>query len=587
MTMDKDSSSLDAAFGDVHRWPDGTGADHLSSCAVYPEISGLDCELFALSEAGLRPDQHRKALDNLLTYERMQQANFLGYQANQKLDYSELAAFLDIHVNNIGDPFASGNFTVNSKVLERAVLDYYARLWQARWPSRSCDPESYWGYVLSMGSTEGNFYGLWNARDYLAGKFLLEEPASLQSQRIANANGEPTPSARRLIYQQAAIPAGGSENAFMPIAFYSQDTHYSIIKMMRVLGIKSFFEEGTAKFSGDCPITSDGKWPQEVPSVRGLLGPGSIDPSKLKDLVEFFASRGYPILISLNYGTTFKGAYDDVRAAIEPLIDVLKRCGLFERKVFFDPDRPERFDLRNGFWVHVDGALGAAFMPFIEIAHRRGLIAERGPDFDFRLPYVNSLCVSGHKWIGAPWPCGVYMTKVKYQLRPPDDPEYIGSPDTTFAGSRNGFSAIILWNYLAKTSHDAQIEKALAAESIAAYAEGQLLQLQERLQVDLWIARTPLSLTVRFRAANHDLVRKYSLSGETMAVGSENHAYNHIFAMDHVTRERIDALITDLAQPGSLLPNNPSPLTPAHASVVTSETAGVLIHVPHAGRGFR
>ena len=177
--MDKDSSALDATLGDLHRWPDGTGADHLSSCAVYPEISGLDCELFALSDAGLRPDQHRKALDNLLTYERIQQANFLGYQANQKLDYSELAAFLDIHVNNIGDPFASGNFTVNSKVLERAVLDYYAKLWQARWPSRSSDPESYWGYVLSMGSTEGNFYGLWNARDYLAGKFLLEEPASL------------------------------------------------------------------------------------------------------------------------------------------------------------------------------------------------------------------------------------------------------------------------------------------------------------------------------------------------------------------------------------------------------------------------
>jgi hypothetical protein len=57
--MDKDSSSLDsdAAVGDLHRWPDGTGADHLSSCAVYPEISGLDCELFALTDAGLRPDQ--------------------------------------------------------------------------------------------------------------------------------------------------------------------------------------------------------------------------------------------------------------------------------------------------------------------------------------------------------------------------------------------------------------------------------------------------------------------------------------------------------------------------------------------------
>jgi hypothetical protein len=89
------------------------------------------------------------------------------------------------------------------------------------------------------------------------------------------------------------------------------------------------------------------------------------------------------------------------------------------------------------------------------------------------------------------------------------------------------------------------------------------------------------------RTNRHALDGTWSVSGETMAVESENHAYNHIFAMEHVTRERIDALITDLAQPGSLLPNNPSPITPAHASAVISETAGVLIHVPHAGRGFR
>ncbi|MEB3258243.1 MAG: hypothetical protein VKN83_08005 [Cyanobacteriota bacterium] len=31
-------------------------------------------------------------------------------------------------------------------------------------------------YVLTMGCTEGNLYGLWNGRDYLAGKVLLDDP---------------------------------------------------------------------------------------------------------------------------------------------------------------------------------------------------------------------------------------------------------------------------------------------------------------------------------------------------------------------------------------------------------------------------
>src|SRR3712207_7894736 len=51
-----------------------------------------------------------------------------------------------------------------------------------------------------------------------------------------------------------------------------------------------------------------------------------------------------------------------------------------------------------------------------------------------------------------PISCGVYMTKTKTQMRPSDDPEYLGSPDTTFAGSRNGFSAMILWDYLDRKS---------------------------------------------------------------------------------------------------------------------------------------
>ena len=103
-------------------------------------------------------------------------------------------------------------------------------------------------------------------------------------------------------------------------------------------------------------------------------------------------------MIILNVGTTFKGAYD----------------------------------VRSGYWIHVDGALGASYLPFLEKAQRR--IKGHIPKFDFSLPFVHSIVTSAHKYPGCPVPSGIYMTKRKYQIAPPDDPEYIGYPDTTFAG---------------------------------------------------------------------------------------------------------------------------------------------------------
>ena len=48
-------------------------------------------------------------------------------------------------------------------------------------------------------------------------------------------------------------------------------------------------------------------------------------------------------------------------------------------------------------------------MLFLEMAAKNGLLdnLEPGPVFDFRLDHVASIVTSGHKWIGAPWPCGI------------------------------------------------------------------------------------------------------------------------------------------------------------------------------------
>lgn len=515
------------------------------------EQISLDDKQYHLPPKGIDSNKRKKLIDQFKDYIEIQKEHFLGYQANQDIEFkTETSDFLNYHVNNIGDPFTAGNFTINSKVMERAVLDYYANLWHAK-PRKENDPqdlESYWGYVLTMGSSEGNIYGLWNARDYLAGRQLEVDP-------------DPKKLGRTNYLEPKADAASNGTNSYTPVAFFSEDAHYSITKFMRVLGISTFNEIGEKYYKGQNPLDPNGDWSanKEVPSKDGALGPGSVDIEKLATLVRFFAKKGYPILVICNFGSTFKGAYDDVESVQNTLMPIFQECELVNRKITYEDSNGKlRTSIRNGYWIHVDGALGASYMPFVEKAFEKGKIEQRGPNFDFRLPEVNSIVMSGHKWPGAPWPCGVFMTKHKYQLYPPDDPAYIGSPDTTFSGSRNGFSALIMWDFLARNSYDTQVEKVLRCEQIINYAKFKLEELQKTHYsnpfLDLYIARTPLSLTVRFRKPNTAIVDKYSLSCESLYVKDDNgnemqYDYAHVYAMTLVTEAMIDEFIKDLQDP--------------------------------------
>ena len=203
---------------------------------------------------------------------------------------------------------------------------------------------------------------------------------------------------------------------------------------------------------------------------------------------------------------------------------------------------------------------------------------------------VHSIVMSGHKWIGAPWPCGIFMTKVKYQLRPPDDPAYIGSPDTTFAGSRNGFSPVILWQYLAENSYDRQISRAREAQRLAQYIEQQLHRLSKKIGKDLYVARTPLALTVRFRRPNDKIIEKWSLSAESLLMEpgkpESQQDYVHVFAMPSATPEKLDALIKDLHAPDAF-PEKPVVLPAAELGSALLRDVAPIALIPHTGRGFQ
>ncbi len=150
------------------------------------------------------------------------------------------------------------------------------------------------------------------------------------------------------------------------------------------------------------------------------------------------------------------------------------------------------------------------------------------------------------------------------------------------------------------------MRKALETESVAAYTETRLRELEARLkekfgpEVDLWIARSDLSLTVRFRQTNATLCYKWTLDTETLDVPvsetvTEQQSYSHIFVMQSVTRERVDEFIADVweaakdgwhdAFPAEIngVPN-PSPVEPPSAKAEGAEHHRVF--VPLRGRGW-
>jgi len=81
---------------------------------------------------------------------------------------------------------------------------------------------------------------------------------------------------------------------------------------------------------------------------------------------------------------------------------------------------------------------------------------------------------------------------------------------------------------------------------VAAYAEQKLKELGTEISQDLWVTRSPLSLTVCFKKANDEVVNKYSLSNETLYVDGHHQEYSHIYVMENIDREKLDRFIDDL-----------------------------------------
>ena len=300
----------------------------------------------------------RKRLEHLLGDIHAATRQQVGYPVNQDFDYSALLPFLDYSINNVGDPFHPSNFWGNTHEIEREVIGIFAGLMRL-------EADDAWGYVTS-GGTEGNMYGLYLARElYPNGMF-----------------------------------------------YFSEETHYSVLKNVRVLNARHIM-------------------------IRRQEN-GEIDYGDLEAMIR--VNRDVPAVIMANVGTTMRGAVDDILR----IRDILREQAV------------------TSHYIHADAALSGMILPFVQNPQPYGFDAG-----------VDSISVSGHKLIGAPLPCGVVLTRRPYVERVGRAIEYVGVEDTTLSGSRSALAPLMIWYAFARHGHEGFRAIVARMLDVAEYAVGQ------------------------------------------------------------------------------------------------------------------
>ncbi|GLI60631.1 hypothetical protein VaNZ11_002828 [Volvox africanus] len=269
----------------------------------------------------------------------------------------------------------------------------------------------------------------------------------------------------------------GRENFPDGIMYASAESHYSVFKAARMYRMQA----------------------EKISTLES----GEINYDELK--AALIANQGKPAVLNLNIGTTVKGAVDD----LDRVLEVLKEAG-------YPEDR---------FFIHCDGALFGMMMPFLR---------SDAPMVTFRKP-IGSVSVSGHKFVGAPVPCGVVITRFKYVMALSSDVEYLNSRDATIMGSRNGHAPIYLWYTLTRKGYEGMrrdVERCMRNAHV-------LKQMFESAGIRTML--NELSNTVVFeRPKEEAFVRKWQLACEGDIA--------HVVVMPNITVEKLEEFVADYVQ---------------------------------------
>ncbi|KAG6578892.1 Serine decarboxylase, partial [Cucurbita argyrosperma subsp. sororia] len=298
----------------------------------------------------------------------------------------------------------------------------------------------------------------------------------------------------------------GRENFPDGILYASGESHYSVFKAARL-------------YRMNCVKV-------------GCLVSGEIDCADLR--LKLLANTDKPAILNVNIGTTVKGAVDD----LDLVIQTLNECG-------FSKDR---------FYIHCDGALFGFMMPFIKHA----------PKVSFKKP-IGSICVSGHKFLGCPMPCGVHLTRLEHINAFSNNVGYLASRDATIMGSRNGHASIFLWYALNRKGYKGfqkEVQKCL----------GNAHYLKDRLhEVGISAMLNELSNTVVFeRPRDEEFIKRWQLICEGNIA--------HVVTMPNVSQEKLDDFIAELVQKRSIWYADQKVQPPCFSAALGSQNCACKLH---------
>ncbi|MEM7473870.1 MAG: pyridoxal-dependent decarboxylase, partial [Planctomycetota bacterium] len=210
--------------------------------------------------------------------------------------------------------------------------------------------------------------------------------------------------------------------------------------------------------------------------------------------------RDVPPIILANIGTTMHGAVDN----LDRIREILKSFAI------------------TRYYLHADAALSGMLLPWVD---------DPQPfSFDAGL---DSISVSGHKFIGSPMPCGVVLAKRANVDRVAQSVEYVGCSDTTIAGSRNAITPIVLWLAIQRWGEEGFRRRMQYSLDLADYA---IAKFREH-DIEAW--RHPNSITVVFPRPSKSVIERWQIA--------PSEAIAHIITLPHVTTKMVDKVVAEIA----------------------------------------
>lgn len=262
------------------------------------------------------------------------------------------------------------------------------------------------------------------------------------------------------------------------ILYTSDQTHFSVFKAAALLKLQTI--------------------------IIGTTDRGEIQYDQLQQQLE--QNIDHPAILNVNYGTTMFGAIDRP----ELVVDCLRRAGYCD----------------NRFYIHVDAALSGIYAP---------LLKNDPPILSFSKLPISSSAISGHKFLGLPFPAGVIMIRRKFVEKLGKEIEYIFAKDLTLTCSRNGHAALYFWYMLCQLGTSQVLND---AERCIECAKKLTAKLQME-NIDAWV--NPFSITVVFeRPQDMDFVKSWQLACQGR--------YCHVVIMPHLKWDTLETFADELIQ---------------------------------------